>query len=223
MKSRSFALASFILVSILGTPVLAGVVYDNGTTTGNAVAWGISGGFSVADSFTLASDSTVLAAIFTAWELPGDTVSGVSYEILNDSSGLPGSTVLASGSVTPYDTFLYQNDYSYDIDSIAFNFGSGVSLSAGTTYWFLLQDATATTNGDSVFWDENGNGPSVTWTSSNGLLSPPDCSGDDDPTTCSQTFSLLDNTVGPEPGSLALGGGGMLLLACGTLRRKRRS
>jgi hypothetical protein len=220
MRKWSFALGSSILVALVSAPAFAGVIYTNGPANGQTNAFGIDVGVSTADSFTVSSAATALSAIFTAWELPGDTISQIDYEIL---SGSHNGTVLASGTASTFDTFQYVNVYDYNIDSVAFNFSTSVSLSPGTTYWLLLQNAVPTTASDSVFWDMN-NGPSSAWNSVSGNLTP-GCavSGErEGDNSCSETFSILDSAATPEPGSLALGGIGFLMLA-GALRRKLRS
>jgi hypothetical protein len=218
MSKWNFALGSSILVTLVSAPAFAGVIYTNGPANGQTNAFGINVGVSTADSFTVSSAATALSAIFTAWELPGDTLSQVDYEIL---TGSHNGTVIASGTASTVDTFQYVNGDGFDIDSVAFNFSTGVSVSPGTTYWLLLQNAVPTVASDSVFWDMN-NGPSSAWNSTSGNLTPhcgDDGEGDN---SCSEAFSILGNpATAPEPGSLALGGTGFLMLA-GFVRRKLR-
>jgi hypothetical protein len=80
--------------------------------------------------------------------------------------------------------------------------------------------------GGEAFWDENG-GPSgnglgsTAWASSYGYLTSPSVCNAFSQGYCSESFAIYTSST-PEPGSLALEGSGILLLA-GLLRRHRQN
>jgi len=99
------------------------------------------------------------------------------------------------------------NQFGFTTETDGFALGGGVLLSAGGTYWFTLQNAAAP-SGDPIYWDENSGGSSAF---ENSVGSIP-----------SESFAMYGSGGGggaPEPGTLVLGGSGLLLLA-GALRRK---
>ena len=132
----------------------------------------------------------------------------------------PFGSGIASGTVPLQSTFLYSNQYGYDIDlETASNLY--ISLNPGA-YWLTLQNA-VTTQGEPLYWDEN-SGPSQAQESSLGTIP-------------SESFQIIGNSssttgcggsVGaspaceppiPEPGTLVLFGSALLGMGAG-LRRK---
>jgi hypothetical protein len=218
MRTSLVALAA-VLCLLLALPVSAAVLYDNGPVNGTIDAWTINFGYQVADSFTLSSASTVTGANLYVWLNAGDNFTLVDWSILT----LPvGGTTIASGTAAVtsiLDSSLPPNSYGYDVYFSTLSISPNVSLGAGT-YFLMFQNAVSSTGG-SVYWDEN-DGPSVAWHSLYGYLDPASGCGDIQSGYCSETFQVLgtvnDGAV-PEPGSLALVGSGILLLA-GLLRRK---
>lgn len=204
-----------VLCLLMALPASAGVLYDNGPVNGTIQSWTINYGYQVADSFTLSSASTVTGANLYVWLYAGDNFTQVDWSILDGTGNALGAT-LASGTAAVTTTFQYTN--GYDVDFSTFSILPNVSLGAGT-YFLMLQNAVSS-SGDAVYWDEN-RGPSVAWESAIGYLTPGAggvCTAQSG--YCSQTFQVLGTTGAvPEPGSLALVGSGILLLA-GLLRRK---
>jgi hypothetical protein len=194
-------------------PASAAIVYSNtpGRTApspydGNTDGWTINFGFSVSDSFTLSSATSITGMDLWAWEAPGVTTSSVEYSIgttfFDNSLGNGTSTGLT-------DTFVTTNSFGFNIDEISFSFASPISLSAGT-YYVTLQNAVAS-GSSPVYWDENA-GPSTAQENSVGTIP-------------SEAFSIVGGpTTGtPEPGAMALVGCGMLLLGGGIRRKLRKS
>jgi PEP-CTERM motif len=192
-------------------PAMAGIVYENGPINGTIDAWTINFGFVMGDSFTISGGPTTITGVaFGAWVSPGDTVTSV--EVSLNSQPYLGGTTYFDQMVNFTQTGCAVNQYGFNVctETGLFN---GPTLPNGT-YWMSLQNAT-TTNGDPVYWDENGGigchspgCPSQTWWNSEG-------------TVPSESFSILGTPGGatPEPGSLALVGSGVLGLL-GLIRRK---
>lgn len=182
-------------------------IYDNGPINGTVDAWTINFGYAVTDSFIMPTAQTITGFQFGVWAYPGDTPLSVDFSIgTSPFSGTPETVALTS-------TYLYTNQYGYDIDlETAY---VNIPLSAGT-YWLTLQNA-VTTQGNPLYWDEN-SGPSLAQESSLGtipsesfqILGPCDLGGHNQ--SCGPT---------PEPGTIALFGSGVLGLAA-LLRRKIR-
>jgi len=240
MKMKVFAALSLALVCVAATaPAFASnvVLYSNDTSAsyvGNGYAGGwpvyntVDNQFSAANSFSLNAASVVQGATFGLWVPAGDTVQSVNWAITTTPFDTNGGTTLATGTATglsntPTSAF---PDVNIDAETISF---AGVTLSATTTYWFQLFDATSSTGGE-IDWDES-NGPSVGYQSfftgvNNGNLC---CGPAQTPAvTGSDTFQLLGAPIPPvnptiestpEPGSLMLLSTGLVGLA-GALKRK---
>lgn len=236
------------LAAFSALPACAGsiVIYDNdfggviSTDNENIDAWTVNNGFTVANSFVLSSDETLTGINLIFWEFTGDTVTSVPWAIYDDSGvtgnppsgGSPTSGLeLYSGTATGdslTDTVLETNGQGFQIDEISITIEPGDALSAGTTYWLAINNVVAS-NGDPAYWDQS-DGPSYYWENSEGYASGPlgsndgcDGSTESGSGNCSysESFQLLaGSTSAPEPGTLALIGGGLLGLA--GLRRRSK-
>ncbi len=203
MKLRLLLLAVILALAVV--PAVADqTLYDNGPINGSVDGWTVNFGYAVTDSFTLGSASTITGFQFGVWAYPGDTAVSVDYSIDSSPFGGTSTTVGVSSS------FQYSNQYGYDIDLISAS-GLNVALGAGN-YWLTLQNA-VTTQGNPLYWDENG-GPSSACESALGTI----------PSESFQIIGVSNTTTTtmtgtPEPGSIMLFGSGILGLA-GLLRRK---
>lgn len=195
--------------------------------------------FELANSFSLAASGTVTGVNFWAWETGPQTLTAsgtdqvlsVNWSIVaNDGIGADApftGTVIASGTgTTVTDTFLQANTL-YNVDALSFATGP-VHLSGGTAYWLILGGPTDTlgygangTPGTGIFWDIS-NGPSTAFqleTVSDTNYSLPIPCQPDVSCTDSESFQVVGTFDTPEPGSMALAGAGVLLMA-GLIRRK---
>jgi opacity protein-like surface antigen len=208
---------------LLSVPASADVAYTNGDVNGTIVGWTISSSFSVADSFTLLSSETLNSVSFGAWVSPGDTEETVDWAIVDDpadcSSGTSCSPVEASGAGAALTPTFDSTNSVYNVDTDTFSLPD-VVLGPGT-YWLALYNATTADSG-TLYWDEN-DGPSEAWENVVGYLTPANsnsnCTTGGSTGYCSESFTIFDTgSAVPEPGTVALGGFGLLLL--GGLRRK---
>jgi len=214
VKTRSTRLA-ILCLTLAATPALAQVLYDNGPLNGTINAWVFNFGFTVSDTFTLASDSTAGGFEFVAWEFPGDVLQSVDWSITTQENA---GNVLGSGTASGQnltDTFLFVNRFGFDIDKITVT-GLDAALKGGT-YWLNLQNASVS-SGDPVYWDEN-DGVDCGGSDGKGGNCPSLASDTSIGTIFSETFTVTGAGTTPEPGSMVLLGSGIVSLG-GVLRRK---
>ena len=211
MKMRIASLSLLALCLAVVPAVAQTDIYDNGAINGTTDAWTINFGFTVSDSFTLGSASTVSGLSFGAWLTPGDILESAEVSITSSEFG---GTSFFDGVVNFSQGGCSSNQFGFNVCTETGSF-SGPALNAGT-YWLNLNNAVVNT-GDPIYWDEN-SGPSSA--SQNSLGTIP-----------SESFTLLGGsgpgpgstgpgaTSTPEPSSIMLFGSGILGLA-GVLRRK---
>jgi hypothetical protein len=195
MKSKIAVLA------VLGT--LAGVsaqaqVYDNGPINGTILGWTINFGYQVSDSFAVGSATSLGSAQVGIWNIPGDAMTGVSWEI----GTTPFGDDISSGTTPVGFTSLGDNAFGYLLSEDTFPISG--SVVPGTTYYFTLLNA-STPGGDPAYWDEN-LGPSTAYENTLGELNG-DGSGDG-----SESFQLY----GASGGSNSVPDGGVTGMLLGS-------
>jgi hypothetical protein len=206
MKMR---IASLLLtLACLGLAVAPAMAdtYSNGPINGTADAWTINFGFTVSDSFTLASnDIAVTAFHFNYWDASSsDLLTTADLQIGTTSFG--GST-----TTVPFtSTFLSVNQFGFNLYQ-ADATGLNIPWSGGAG--FATLGNACSTSGCSVsnliYWDEN-SGSSSAYENTIGSIP-------------SESFTLTGLTEGtPEPSSIMLFGSGIMGLA-GVLRRKLKT
>ena len=209
MKKTALAILSLAFVGVVASaPAFAGTLYTNGPLDGYTQSFTIGAGFSVSDSFTLTSTSTITSVDFGVWNYPGDSTTSVDWSIGVAPFGGSSSTAATT------DVFDFTNQL-YDVYTDTFSTGS-LTLGPGTYYLTLLN---AVTTGGYAFWDQN-NGPSVAYENTIGNLN-----GYDEPGSNSETFDINGTSGGPvvpEPSSLLLMGSGLVSFA-GMMRRKLKA
>ncbi len=214
MKLHMASLTVLVL-ALAALPAMAQTdVYDNGPVNGQDLGWTINFGFSVSDSFTLGSGTTVSGASFWAWLIPGDTLTSVEFQIgaAAFGNGLLDQTL----NVTASNCFSNQFGYNVCDETATFN-GGGVALGAGT-YWMTLSNASVP-SGDPAYWDMN-SGPSQAQENTLGTVPSESFTmwgGSPTTTTCGPCGS----STTPEPTTLMLLGSGAVGLTA-MLRLKLR-
>jgi len=200
-----------------GAHAYAEVLYKNGPVNGicdiehcNVDAWTINFGFSVTDSFTMSSSSTIQGFNFAFWLLPGDTLTSVDWAVgkCEFCSDLARGTASGPNLTT---SFMKTNQYGYNIWAIGIT-GLNIPVSGGLpdAYWLTVENAVVP-SGDPVYWDEN-DGPSMAYT---------ECIQNGSGCIPSESFNIVGipgTGTTPEPSSIILLGSGILGLA-GVLRR----
>ncbi len=190
----------FTLCLLAAVPASAGVVlYTNGALNGTIDGWNITS-FEVTDSFVISSGTTMTSFDFASWNYPDYLISTVDWAVGTTAFG----TDVASGTASV--SSVYDGGYeSYNIytDTVS---GLSVGLSADTYYLTLTNADDASVDGQPFYWDEN-DGPSTASQTSTGEIG-------------SEAFTIYGDTSVPEPGSMALLGGGILVML-GALRRRK--
>jgi hypothetical protein len=209
---RIICATSILSLLIAAGSAGASTLYTNGPYDGTTNALTLTDDYSVADSFTLASNSTLTGLDFWVWILPGDVVTSIDYRFSADANGTTGQgSGTASNLSATYETS--NLTYGLDIYRISFDFMPNLTLNAGT-HWLTLSNAHDDYK-SVVYWDQNG-GPSQAFNfyKGGGKTSNP-----------SEAFAILGGpatAAAPEPGSLVLIGCGMLLVAASRWRKPRR-
>jgi hypothetical protein len=150
LKHTFITILGVCLGALVSGTTHAALVYDNGPINGTINAWRVDSGFSVSDSFTVSSQTSLTSAQIGLWVTPGAIPISVQWSFgttafASDISS--GTSVLVNA---PAGQSLFYDLYRSDL------LISGL-LSAGS-YWFTLQNAAGST-GDGIYWDEN-DGPS---------------------------------------------------------------
>jgi hypothetical protein len=192
-------------------PAMADTLYNNGPCNCATDAWTINFGFSVSDSFNVASGSAIEDLHFVYWDAsPTDVLTTVDMAIGSTSFG--GTPQTLTGVIN---AFLGTNSFGYSIFEADYTFTGIPWTGAG----FVTLSNACTVSGCSVsepiYWDEN-SGPSTAYENTIGSIP-------------SEAFSLTGTTgtgtgtgtggTTPEPSSIMLFGSGVLGLA-GVLRRR---
>jgi len=169
------------------------VVYDNGPINGTINAWSINNGFSVSDSFTVASDAALTSATVGLW------TSGTPLSLAWSIGTTVFGSEISSGIATLTNSYL--SDYwGYSIYESSFAINGEVSVG---TYYLTLSNASSSDQ-SYVYWDQN-NGPSTAKQNLNGEPSS-------DPYG-SHSFKLESGSSVPDSGTtLALFGAALVSL-----------
>ena len=81
MTLRAALLAVLALLIAVVPGAAQNYLYDNGPINGTVDAWTINFGYSVTDSFIMASAQTITGFQFGVWAYPGDTPVSVDFSI----------------------------------------------------------------------------------------------------------------------------------------------
>src|ERR1035441_1167019 len=156
MKLRIASLTILCLMLAVA-PAMADTLYSNGPYNGTTDAWTINFGFSVSDSFTVVSNSTITGLDFVYWDASTtDILTTVDMAIGSTSFG--GTPQTLTGVTN---TFLGTNPYGFALYEASGTI-VGEGCPRGVLCYVTLSNA-CTTSGCSVstpiYWDEN-SGPS---------------------------------------------------------------
>ena len=224
VRLASLSLFTILYLTLAVAPAMAGTLYDNGPLNGDANPWTINYGYSVSDSFTVASGSLITDFHFTYWDASNtDILSQVDLNISSTSFGNGGPGTVAGLSLTNTPLLSGEpNEYGYYMFQANLSF-AGIPWSG--IGFVTLGNACTTLSGcapspEPLYWDENsgagcggtqpggGNCPSTAYESGLGTIP-------------SEAFTLTGQGGGttPEPSSIMLFGSGIIGLA-GVLRRR---
>src|SRR5664280_2086376 len=104
MRIASLSLLTVCCLMLAVAPAMASTVYSNGSYNGTIDAWTINFGFSVSDSFTDPSNTTITGGSFVYWDAS-------STDIVTTADVQIGATSFGGGTqtVTYASTFLGTN------------------------------------------------------------------------------------------------------------------
>jgi hypothetical protein len=207
MRIASLSLLTICCLMLAVSPAMADTLYDNGAFNGTVDAWTINFGFSVSDSFTTASNSSIEDLHLVYWDASSsDLLTTVDMAIGSSSFGGTPQTLTGVTNV-----FLGTNQFGYNLYAAWYSFANIPWSGAG---YVTLSNACSTSGcsvSNPIYWDEN-SGPSTAYENTIGSIP-------------SEAFTLTGTTgtstsgTTPEPSSIMLFGSGILGLA-GVLRRK---
>jgi hypothetical protein len=211
---KLLTLSLTVLCLALSAPAFAGVIYNDGPTTGTNLSLYIDGpntggpyAESISDGFVATASGTASSLNFGVWVTTGSTPTAVSWWLGTTAFG----SDISSGSTAQVAyTYLLTTNLGFDVYEATVTGLSG-NLTAGNAYWLTLG------NGNDSFGDQG-----VAWDISNG---PATCmyTNDQGGGACpygAEAFTLnSSSSPTPEPGSMMMLGTGVLGLA-GVLRRK---
>jgi hypothetical protein len=204
MRIASLSLLTVCCLMLAVAPAMADtLLYTNGPLNGTADGWTINFGFSVSDSFTVGSGSTIKTLSFNYWDASAtDVLTTVDGQVGSTSFG---GTVYTYTGVT--NTSLGTNQFGYNLFRADYTIPNVPWSGAG---YLTLSNACSTSGcsvSNPIYWDEN-SGPSTAYENTIGSIP-------------SESFTLNGTPGGttPEPSSIMLFGSGILGLA-GVLRRK---
>ena len=199
----------------LGGAAHASLIFDNGgPSTLNPGASNLSD-TQQAQDFLLTSITSLTSVRFWSLEVSsGDFLGSVLWEIRTNRLGVPGSTVVASGTAAPTRTAAgttlglnqFQNDFNISVNNLA----------AGT-YWLTIHNGPLSSNAFTDFYWSWADPNATAFAGQEFALNPAGTAWTtNDSEAAFQIFGTSSST--PEPGSLILAG--VALLTIGLIRKR---
>ncbi len=118
-----------------------------GTPTYNVIFGKTSANQDVAESFSVPTNTTLNQAQFYLKKV--STPNNITVRLVNDSSGVPGTTTIASTTLTAVSV---SSSYTW----VTVSFGTSPTLTAGTTYWLVLDASVSNTKYYMIGGNANG-------------------------------------------------------------------
>jgi len=212
---KSFLVVLSAIFSLMSTTVSdAGIVYDNGFS-GNYNGGLIFSQFMPVNNFVLSSSANVTGAdIFISQRDDVVWDNAIEWMIFGYNGSSPAS-VISSGAGSNYSvtSTLPHSTEPRSLIEAHFDFGNGVSLTAGQSYWFGIHAFNVTAGQDGLIWRNRDvtrvGGPAYTmnllstdW--QNPVRDQYDSNSEWTSHTLDPRFRLTDTTVVPEPISYIL-------------------
>ncbi len=224
MKMRIATLS--LLVLCLALTVSAQTIFSEGPIDGNDNAFFVTGpnlpnflgSFQdISNGFVATGSATPATLEWGEWSVGAPT--SFSYEIGTAAFGTDiGSGTVAQNAGNSH--LLFTNGFGYGVYDVTASV-TGSAMSAGSTYWVSISNATDASSDGTQAWDipNGGLGGPATCNFRQSGTNFGDCGLGGESFTLSGTTSTTTTSTTPEPSSIMLLGSGVLGLA-GILRRK---
>jgi hypothetical protein len=211
MRMFQLLMLALLVLALLIPVARADVLYNNdfgGSASGDTYhfrAWAIDS-FSVTDSFSLASSSTITGFSLALWIEEPSLLTSLDWSITTAPFG--GTTIASATAATPISQYEIAPGLFPGVFDENFIISPISVLTPGTTYWLQIGNATETVGSVIIAWDES-DGPStayqqarinngtVAYNLANSAVTGAHCNGS--LATCSESFQIFQGSIPPAP------------------------